>query len=265
MKKRFLHRVSWLLWSVVIVLIGLFCLIRLLEGKEVSMIELTQSQKAVLKSAGASDEYVEKGVLSNHEVRVLEALDYAQTYLDVRYPGEQFCFSGMDNSTIRRTIYVFEGNVLHAPDERFSVKVENKHNGERVVVTESHYNDKKKNELISIVSEAFDSLDCNVYCNLEIVGLYGEDYDPQKHLREILKSGRTLVVSGEVYVVDCEAFIDVSKQITQILCEEGISGGFRLCNVECIILKDSQEIDKTKTRVMEKTFVSLPETINEVK
>jgi len=212
---------------------------------------------AILAANGTPQERVEQGVLLPSEERLLEVLAKAQTYLAGRYPQEKFSFTGMDNGQPRRGQILLIASSADMPQETFAVRVEDSE--EPVRISESHFCDLKRAQLCALAEGVLGALGVDAQCDLEVVGLYGDAYDPALPLETLKEQGLTVSVSGKAFAATDGAIAEKKAELEDALLALGLRGGFTLHEVEGISAQEAMQMPRgDKSFVVRETYISLP-------
>lgn len=221
----------------------------------------SQDELALLAANGTPQERIDRSALSDSEERLLSALAKAQAYLAQRYPQEKFCFTGMDNGQPRRGQILLIASSADTPQETFAVRVEDGTEPGRI--SESHFCDLKRVQLCTLVEG---TIGFGVQCDLEIVGLYGDDYDPALPLEALNERGLTVSISGRAFAPADGAIQEKKAEMENALLDKGLRGGFTLCEVEEISAQEAMRMPAwDKSFVVRETYISLPANRGEVK
>ena len=231
-------------------------------GKGLNTNTFTENQKKILIASGINAQRLEDGELLPAENKLLKILAKAEAYLAERYSDTEFAFTGMDNSLPSGERYHFlasdgkdEFAVLVWADEKNVCKI-----------SDSYFSDLKRDELNEFCEEILAGFGLKSQADLELVGVYDEEYRHTIPLKDILNSGKMIGISGWVFAENLIGFESMLPEIEKTLCRAGLCGGFELRLVEGITLEEAFEHPRMDhTFVAIKNYVSLPDQSSEVK
>lgn len=220
---------------------------------------LTNDERRVLLCSGATDEQLDQGTLSSSQKKMLDALRQAKTFLEERYPSDQFEFLSVNLSSPLKSPFTFIAKSNSMVDESFAVRVCSEKDYEnQYTITESYYADLKKEELFFFIEDVFSDFGLTAKTVLSLDGLFGSEYEPTKSVADAMVAGLDFGISGWIYVLGPA---DINKRISSIaseLIDSGICGGFKLMLVEGISLEEQANLGvKDKRYITEETYVSL--------
>jgi len=221
---------------------------------------LTSNQLNMLLAYGTAQERIDQQAFSDAEKMMLQAVEQAEAYLYRHYPDERFSFVGMDNTSPRNKLYVFTAVSKEEPEETFAVRAQwQDKKDEPFIIMESHYADLKRDELFSMIEDAFAAHGVQAKCDLEIVGLFGETYTAHKTLASALEAKCPVDISGWVLASNVESLESLKQTLETELAEMGLTGGFRIFVVEGVSLDEAIARPRTdKSFVANEIYVSLP-------
>lgn len=222
-------------------------------------LNLSIDERRVLLFAGATDEQLNQGLLSNSQKQMLEAMRQAKTYLEKRYPENEFEFLSVNVSAPLKFPFVFTARSTSMPDDSFAIRVVYDKDAEtQYIVTESYYSDLKKDELYNFIEHVFLDFGLKVKAKLSMDGLYGSEYDPKLPVSELMMKGLNFGVSGWVYVTGPADIDQYVSDVKEKLLNSCICGGFRLMLVEGIDLDEQIKLGaKDKRYITKEVYVSL--------
>jgi len=215
-----------------------------MEGKDMNQTrDWSANELAMLESVGADSERIEKNELFQGERRMLEALAQAENYLQARYPDETMCFVDVDNSLANAQTYTFSVISSAAEEEPFIAKlfVNPDENGEDDI-RDSRFGVVKQAELQTLVLKVLEELQIPAVCNMELVGLYGAEYDPSKPLTELLASGRLVNGYGRIYAEQSAVPENIDQLLAMVLRGKGLCSAVRLLLVKDGTLDKAPEL-----------------------
>ncbi len=229
-------------------------------------IQLTQAQREMLETGGASQERLNAGELLLIEEKLLKAYDQVLEYLAARYPDEALTFVRIDNSLSAGAGHSFLFTSARFANKLFMVRAAVKQTQpETWHVQDSYYSLLKHEELNAMACQVLENQGLRAVSKLAANGLYGDDYPPYAALCDTLSPQNRMGVSGWVYLAYTDLTESMQKTIQQKLCELGLCGGFRLMVLQGEITDEVVGWERPdRAKIAAECFLTLPVKDSEV-